>query len=193
VTDFYQISTGKPSLLTLYAAKVYFDSNRGQDGPMELVSPFQILTLIVAPAVLTNSSSMLSLSTSNRFARAVDRSRALYDKLKDPEGLTLKEKDIFTRQLPRIRNRGLLLVRALTAFYISVGAFSATALISLIGAGADMSGQALAAKTLTILAVALGCIGVLGLVSGTALLVCETWVAFQFLEMEIHIGEDLPD
>lgn len=43
---------------------------------MELVSPFQILTLIVAPAVLTNSSAVLSLSTSNRFARAVDRSLA---------------------------------------------------------------------------------------------------------------------
>ena len=159
---------------------------------MEFVSPFQILTLIVAPAVLTNSSSVLSLSTSNRFARAVDRSRALYDKLKDPEGLTRSEQEIFTRQLPIIRHRALLLVRALTAFYTSVGAFSATALTSLIGAGAEMYGQALAAKTLTIVAVAMGCIGVLGLVSGTALLVRETWVAFQFLAMEIHIGEELP-
>lgn len=159
---------------------------------MELVSPFQILTLIVAPAVLTNSSSVLSLSTSNRFARAVDRSRALYDKLKDPEGLSLKEKDIFTRQLPIIRHRALLLVRALTAFYTSVGAFSATALTSLIGAGAEMYGQPLAAKVLTFAAVAMGCLGVLGLVSGTALLVRETWVAFQFLEMETHIDGELP-
>lgn len=159
---------------------------------MELVSPFQILTLIVAPAVLTNSSSVLSLSTSNRFARAVDRSRALYDKLKDPEGLTLKEKDIFTRQLPIIRHRALLLVRALTAFYTSVGAFSATALTSLIGAGAEMYGQPLASKVLTFAAVAMGCLGVLGLVSGTALLVRETWVAFQFLEMETHIDGELP-
>ena len=159
---------------------------------MEYVSPFQILTLIVAPAVLTNSSSVLSLSTSNRFARAVDRSRALYDKLKDPEGLTQSEKDIFTRQLPIVRHRGLLLVRALTAFYTSVGAFSATALTSLMGAGAEMYGQSLAAKVLTILAVTMGCVGVLGLVSGTALLVRETWVAFKFLEMETHMGEELP-
>ncbi len=159
---------------------------------MELVSPFQILTLIVAPAVLTNSSAVLSLSTSNRFARAVDRSRALYDKLKDPEGLTASEVDIFTRQLPIIRHCGLLLVRAMTAFYTSVGAFSATALTSLIGAGAEMYGQPLASRLLTMLAVTMGCVGVLGLVSGTAMLVRETWVAFKFLEMETHIGEELP-
>ena len=159
---------------------------------MELVSPFQILTLIVAPAVLTNSSAVLSLSTSNRFARAVDRSRALYDKLKDPEGLTASEVDIFTRQLPIIRHRGLLLVRAMTAFYTSVGAFSATALTSLIGAGAEMYGQPLASRLLTMLAVTMGCVGVLGLVSGTAMLVRETWVAFKFLEMETHIGEEPP-
>ena len=159
---------------------------------MELVSPFQILTLIVAPAVLTNSSSVLSLGTSNRFARAVDRSRALYDKLKAPEGLTPTEVDVFTRQLPIIRQRALLLVRALTAFYTSVGAFSATALTSLIGAGAEMYGQALAACLLTILAVTMGCAGVLGLVSGTAMLVRETWVAFKFLEMETHMSLELP-
>ncbi len=159
---------------------------------MEFVSPFQILTLIVAPAVLTNSSSVLSLSTSNRFARAVDRSRALYDKLKDPEGLTPVEREIYSKQLPIVRHRGLLLVRAMTAFYTSVGAFSATALTSLIGAGAEMSEKDLAARILTVLAVTLGCVGVLGLVSGTALLVRETWVAYKFLEMETRMGEELP-
>jgi hypothetical protein len=159
---------------------------------MELASPFQILTLIVAPAVLTNSSSVLSLGTSNRFARAVDRSRALYDKLKDPDSLSQSEKTIFTQQLPIIRQRGLLLVRALTAFYTSVGAFSATALTSLIGAGAELYGFATLSKILTVAAVMLGCLGVTGLVSGTAMLVRETWVAFKFLEMEMHIGQELP-
>jgi len=160
---------------------------------MEFVSPFQILTLIVAPAVLTNSSSVLSLGTSNRFARAVDRSRALYDKLKDADKLTSSEKEIFTRQLPIIRQRALLLVRALTAFYTSVGAFSATALTSLIGAGAEMYGQAGLSRVLTVLAVSLGCLGVTGLVSGTGMLVRETWVAFKFLEMEVHMGKELPE
>ena len=38
-------------------------------------NPFAALSLIVAPAILTNASSVLSMSTSNRLARAVDRPR----------------------------------------------------------------------------------------------------------------------
>jgi len=41
------------------------------------VNPFAILSFIVAPAVLTNASSVLSMSTTNRLARAVDRAREL--------------------------------------------------------------------------------------------------------------------
>jgi len=40
-------------------------------------NPFAILTFIAAPALLTNASSLLALGTSNRFARNVDRARAL--------------------------------------------------------------------------------------------------------------------
>ena len=40
-------------------------------------NPFTSLTRIAAPAVLTNASSVLALGMSNRFARAIDRARAL--------------------------------------------------------------------------------------------------------------------
>jgi hypothetical protein len=40
-------------------------------------SPFAPRSLIVAPAILTNASSVLAMSTSNRLARAVDRARDL--------------------------------------------------------------------------------------------------------------------
>ena len=158
---------------------------------MELVSPFQILTLIVAPAVLTNSSSVLALSTSNRFARVVDRSRALYDKLKRSEGLTPVEASVFRKQLPILGRRSLLLVRALTAFYVSVGSFAATALISLLGAGVEMFRHPHASQMFIALAVLLGCIGVLGLLSGTGLLVWETWTALRFLQLEVETAEGL--
>jgi hypothetical protein len=36
-------------------------------------NPFAALSLIVAPAILTNASAVLAMSTSNRLARAVDR------------------------------------------------------------------------------------------------------------------------
>ena len=40
-------------------------------------NPLSILTFIVAPAILTNASSVMSLGTANRFARAIDRARSL--------------------------------------------------------------------------------------------------------------------
>ena len=40
-------------------------------------NPFAVLTFIVAPAILTNASSVMALGTSNRFARAIDRARSL--------------------------------------------------------------------------------------------------------------------
>ena len=49
--------------------------------PLPSDTPYAALTLIVAPAILTNASSVLALGTSNRFARAVDRQWQLSDLL----------------------------------------------------------------------------------------------------------------
>ena len=55
-------------------------------------NPLSILTFIVAPAMLTNASSILVLGTGNRFARAVDRVRTLAAEMKaagvEPSWLT---------------------------------------------------------------------------------------------------------
>src|SRR3954468_11632326 len=45
--------------------------------PVLETNPFAILTFIAAPAILTNASSVLALGTSNRFARTIDRMRAM--------------------------------------------------------------------------------------------------------------------
>ena len=42
-----------------------------------LESPFAVLTAVVAPALLTNSSTVLVLGLGNRIARVVDRTRAV--------------------------------------------------------------------------------------------------------------------
>src|SRR3954469_2156747 len=93
-------------------------------------NPFGVLTLIAAPAVLTNASSVLALGTSNRFARAVDRQRAL-SKLLDDDGdaprMSDDELDLRKRQLDVSERRALLLITALTRFYTSLGAFAASA------------------------------------------------------------------
>ena len=46
-------------------------------------NPFAVLSLIVAPAILTNAASVLVMSTSNRLARAIDRARDLARELED--------------------------------------------------------------------------------------------------------------
>ena len=48
-------------------------------------SPFAVLTLIAAPAVFTNASSVLALGTGNRLARVVDRTRMLVKDLHGAE------------------------------------------------------------------------------------------------------------
>src|SRR4051812_39921848 len=83
-------------------------------------NPFTLLSLIAAPAVLTNAASLLVLSTSNRFARAVDRARSLSSQLAsanaaDPHTPTR------LRQLHRTERRSLMLVRALQNYYLSIG------------------------------------------------------------------------
>ena len=46
-------------------------------------NPFAVLSLIVAPAILTNASSVLIMNTSNRLARGADRARELSKQLEE--------------------------------------------------------------------------------------------------------------
>ena len=48
-------------------------------------NPFAVLSLIVAPAILTNATSLLIMSTGNRLARAVDRARELSKQLEETQ------------------------------------------------------------------------------------------------------------
>jgi len=150
-------------------------------------NPFQLLTFIVAPALLTNSSSLLSLSTSNRFARVVDRSRQLYDKLRQPELLMPSEIKFFNHQ------RSLLLVRALTWFYLAIGTFAASAFTSLLGATGTYFQYGLLTHVSVDIALLVGATGVISLVCGTGLLVWEMWLAEIFLRSEIQLAKDLVD
>jgi hypothetical protein len=147
-------------------------------------NPFGILTFIVAPAILTNAASVMALGTSNRFARTIDRARALSSlvegKENDPE-LALR-----LRQLRFAERRALLLVRALTGFYLAVGSFAAASLISLLGAVFVVAHQELLRQITLGAALCAGVAGVGGLVAGSALLVWETRMALRILREETN-------
>ena len=147
-------------------------------------NPFAVLTLIAAPAVLTNASSVLALGTSNRFARALDRQRQLSSMLDAAKTVDSETLAARMRQLERIDVRAQLLLRALTNFYVSLGSFAAASLVSLFGAGVIPPGLRYAALAIRAGALLCGVIGVSGLVIGCTLLVRETRLALQGLREE---------
>jgi hypothetical protein len=150
-------------------------------------NPYAALSLIVAPAVLTNASSILVLSTSNRLARAVDRARTLATHLESPSrtdtGLTSHR----FRELDSAERRALMLLSALRFFYASIGAFATAALTSLIGAA--LLGTPLRAlpPALEVVALTAGFVGVMGLVLGCVLLLQETRIAVRTVTEEATI------
>jgi hypothetical protein len=146
-------------------------------------NPLSILTFIVAPAILTNASSVMALGTSNRFARAVDRARALAAEI---EGKTLpeEENERLGRRIGFAERRAQILLQALTAFYTSVGSFGAASLIALFSAGFFITRQDALRDIMLGVGLIAGVMGVGGLVAGSALLVWETRMTLAILRME---------
>ncbi len=157
------------------------------DGAAISGSPFAVLTAVVAPAVLTNASSVLCLGTSNRLARVVDRTRVVTSQLASlppasPDCLPWAD------QLQRLQVRAQLLLKALRLLYGSLGAFAAAALFSVIGSLLDYYSRPLAFRGVALLALVIGGFAVLGLVSGCVLMVRETRLAVRALAIEAELA-----
>jgi hypothetical protein len=140
-------------------------------------NPFAALSLIVAPAVLTNAASLLVLSTSNRLARAIDRARVRVNELETPGKTPVRFVDLRMKQMESAEQRALLLLTALRFFYSSLGAFAAAALTSVLGATSSAPGEGAVATALELVATGAGFVGVAGLLLGCILLVRETRLA----------------
>jgi hypothetical protein len=159
-------------------------------------NPFTVLTLIAAPAVLTNASSVLALGTSNRFARAVDRARALSAMLETNRDHNSTLDRLRVLQLDRTEKRVILLLHALTCFYVALGSFAASALVSLLGSMFSADDIHLLFRAAEIMAIIAGFVGVGGLVVGCTILVNETRLAIVNLSDEaayvrLHIDDYL--
>jgi hypothetical protein len=154
-----------------------------------LENPFAVLTAVVAPAILTNACSVLSLGTANRVARVVDRTRALGDMaaIRDSKH---PNHDHYKQQLERLQIRGKLLVRALRLFYFALGAFASSALIAVIGSALtawDIWFQLAAGIGLAIGTLAVVCLG-----TGCALMVRETILAVDSMEEAARLYTGAP-
>jgi hypothetical protein len=147
-------------------------------------NPFAILTFIAAPAILTNASSVMGLGTSNRFARAIDRVRTLSRELEGQENQHDPETEFRFRQLHVAQRRALLLVRALSAFYLAVGSFAGASLVSLLGAVFVLAERDLLRHFALGIGLVCGMLGIGGLMLGAGLLIGETRLTLQILGEE---------
>jgi hypothetical protein len=130
-------------------------------------SPFAVLTFIAAPALLTNSSSVLALSTTNRMLRTRDRMKELF--LESEKGAQSdSQRAWLMTQVERVEKQGVLLLNGLRAIYVALGAFAGATLVTLLGAALFSLQEALWFRLLAGLGLVLGFAGVGGLIFGTA-------------------------
>ena len=152
---------------------------------MELsANPFAVLTLISAPAVLTNASCVLLFGTGNRYGRAIDRVHELselIERLGDADGAEL---DLRIRQLGAAEIRTSLIVRALTCFYTAVAGFVMSTLVSLLGAVLVSARLEFGVSICFAVGAVTGTIGVNSMVAGAIMLVRETRYSFRILSEE---------
>jgi Protein of unknown function (DUF2721) len=145
-------------------------------------NPFAALSLIVAPAILTNACSVLIMSTSNRFARTVDRARVLSREIEEEasaaEAVTARR----MQELAVVETRSLLLLRAMRSGYRALSGFASAALLSLLGASLLSVGPAMATHGFEALAIASGLAAVGALIHASSLLVRETRLAVEVLQ-----------
>jgi len=149
-------------------------------------SPFAVLTAIVAPAILTNASSVLALGTSNRLARVVDRTRVVATELSAYEPGT-PDSEMWAAQLQPLHVRAQLLLKALRLFYAGLGLFASSALVSVGGSIAAYYGVRVLFEAAAALAVVTGASAVLGLSAGCVLMVHETQLAVRSLTEEAEL------
>ncbi len=157
-------------------------------------NPFAVLTIVVAPAILTSASSMLCLGTNNQLGRIVDRTRIVSSQLRSL-AQTDESCPFYQHQLQVLEVRWTLVLRALKLFYTSLGSFAAAALISLLGAVLTTSAFHAAFIVVALLGLSSGTVGVAGLVIGCATMVKETRLAVENLAKEAtsagrHGGEE---
>lgn len=135
---------------------------------------YQILTAMLAPALLMAATGSLLISANNRLARVVDRLRALVNiwaRAPDEKRAGLEP------QIQRHRRRSYHVLRACVLLYIGLGAFVGTSLALAVDA---FSGFALG-ELPTVLAV----LGVLCLLCASLFMGLEVSLAVRSLDDEL--------
>lgn len=154
-----------------------------------LSATLSVLSAMVTPAVLILASSSLILATSNRLARAIDRTRTIGERVADlanaddERTMLAEERSLLFGQLGRTSRRAKLLTRAMTRLYMALAIFIATSVsIGVVAvAGVPYAGVALG----------LGLIGAVLLFWASLLLILESRIALTAVYDEMEFVQAL--
>jgi hypothetical protein len=161
-------------------AAAYDAGIAGESGAMAAENPFSVLSYIVAPALLTNTTALLLMGTINRFSRAVDRARAVAERVTKGGGGTDAELDRLTEtELDVCRRRVNIIRNAMTAFYTATACLALATLVSLVGALIGPVSSTLVLDVALGISAAFGVAGVAAIVFGSATLVGESRLGAQ--------------
>lgn len=89
------------------------------------IAHYQILTAMLAPALFMTATASLILSSNNRLARVVDRTRTLLAELEHSDEYSVVAVE---RQIQRQRRRMRIILRAGRLLYLALSAFVGTSL-----------------------------------------------------------------
>jgi len=149
-------------------------------------NPLAALTLIAAPAILTNATSTLALSTLNRMFRTRDRMNELFAK-SEAGGLSPAGAALLLEQVSRAEKQAMLLLRALHSIYVALGSFAAATLITLLAEGLAPFLGTWWFRVMAGLGLVLGIVGVGGLVLGSVRLFKATRMSLENLRAEANL------
>ena len=147
-------------------------------------NPFAVLTFIAAPAVLTNACAVMSLTTSNRIARAVDRGRTLVAELSLRAPMPAERRRFRLLEVGVALRRAVLLIAAMESFEFSCGGFALTTILALAGAALGFLGIRAVNVAAFALVVTSQSLAVAGIVRGVVKIIRESRMAYTVLRQE---------
>ncbi len=147
-------------------------------------NPFAVLTFIAAPAILTNATSVLAMSTINRMLRTRDRMHELLKESADP---ATSQEPQFVAKANRVEQQAVLLLSALRWIYVALGAFAAASLVTLLGALVGEWGHESLIRAIIGVGLLLGFVGVGGLMGGCVHLFHATQLSLVNIREEVAL------
>lgn len=149
-------------------------------------NPFAIITIIGAPAILTNASSILGLSTSSRLMKCLETIGNLEKKLENSQ-LESSIRNIHIEQSRLAHKQSRHFLRALQASYTSLAAFAFSCFVALTGSILMLFGLQAVAQLFAVLSLASGSLGVLGLVWSSVELILASRITLLLMKKNLSV------